>query len=203
MADGRDAVNSAPARAAEQQTRQTEELARQSAEAFGRGARGIGSVIEIWAEQAQRQQRAFQKLVRGSMSSYMQLLNTPVSYFSQQAEQQQQQLQQTFRQVAQQFVPSPQQQQQQFEQLQQTTQQWVDTYMNVVDARLTYAQDAGRRAQGLPPIKGYDELSVQEVTQRLGDLSVEEVAETKEYERRTKNRETLVKQMDQTLNAAS
>jgi hypothetical protein len=178
-------------------------LAKDGAEAFGRGAHGLGSAVELWAEQAQQQHRGLRKFVEGSMGSYMQLLNTPASYLSQQAEQQQQQLQQTFQQVAQQFVPQPQQQQQTFQQFQQMTQQWVGSYMGFVDAQLTYAQDAARRAQGLPPIKDYDELSVQEVTEHLDDLSVEEIREVKVYERRNKNRESLLKRIDQKINASS
>ncbi len=198
MTDGNSRQN-AQIRVAEEQVRQTEDLAKDGAEAFGRGAQGFGSAVELWAEQAQQQHRALRKFVEGSMGSYMQLLNTPASYFSQQAEQQQQQFQQTF----QQFVPQPQQQFQQFQQFQQMTQQWVSSYMGFVDAQLTYAQDAARRAQGLPPVKGYDELSVQEVAEHLDDLSVEEIGEVKAYERRNKNRESLLKRMDQKINASS
>ena len=202
MADHNRGQN-AQIRVAEEQVEQTEALAKDGAEAFGRGAHGLGSAVELWAEQAQQQHRGLRKFVEGSMGSYMQLLNTPASYLSQQAEQQQQQLQQTFQQVAQQFVPQPQQQQQQFQQFQQMTQQWVGSYMSFVDAQLTYAQDAARRAQGLPPIKDYDELSVQEITEHLDDLSVEEIGEVKVYERRNKNRESLLKRMEQKINAAS
>lgn len=190
-------------RAVDQQVQQTEEWSRDAAEAFRRQAQGIGSLMEMWAEQAQQQHRALQKLAQDSMNAYMQFLNTPASYVSQQASQQQQQMQQTFQQVAQQFMPAPQQQQQQFEQLQQMSQQWVNSYMSLFDAQLSYVQDAGRRAQGQPPIKDYDELSVQELTERLDDLSVEEIEEVKEYEQRNQNRQTLLKQMDQKINAAS
>jgi hypothetical protein len=190
-------------RVAEEQVKHTEDLAKDGAQAFGRRAHGFGSAVELWAEQAQQQHRALRKFVEGSMGSYMQLLNTPASYLSQQAENQQQQLQQTFQQVAQQFVPQPQQQQQQFQQFQQITQQWLGSYMGFVDAQLTYAQDAARRAQGLPPIKGYNELSVQEVTEHLDGLSVEEIGEVKGYERRNKNRESLIERMDQKINASS
>jgi hypothetical protein len=190
-------------RAAEGQVRETQDLARGGAEAFGRQAQGFGSVVELWAEQVQQQHRALRKFVEGSMNSYMQLLNIPASYISQQAEQQQQQLQQTFQQVAQQFVPQPQQQQQQFEQFQQMTQQWVSSYMSFVDAQLTYAQDAGRKAQGLPPIKGYDELSVREVTEHLDELSVDEIVEVKNYEKRTMNRASLLEQIDRKIKGAS
>ena len=69
--------------------------------------------------------------------------------------------------------------------------------------QLDYAQDAARRSQGLPPIKDYDELSVNEVTEHLDELSVEEIGEVKAYERRNKNRESLIKRMEQKINASS
>src|SRR5215203_4938780 len=200
MADHNRGRNNTQIRVAEEQLRQTEDLAKDGAETFGRGANGLGSAMELWAEQAQQQHRALRKFAEGSFGSYMQLLNTPASYLSQQAENQQQQLQQTFQQLAQQFVPQPQQQYQQFQQM---TQQWVSTYMGFVDDQLDYAQDAARRSQGLPPIKGYDELSVDEVTEHLDALSVEEIGEVKAYERRNKNRESLIKRMEQKINASS
>jgi len=203
MADTNRGQNNTQIRVAEEQVKQTEDLAKDGARTFGRGAHGLGSAVELWAEQAQQQHRALRKFVEGSMGSYMQLLNTPASYLSQQAEQQQQQLQQTFQQVAQQFVPQPQQQQQTFQQFQQMSEQWVGSYMGFVDDQLTYAQDAARRGQGLPPIKDYDELSVDEVTEHLDDLSVEEIGEVKVYEKRNKNRESLIKRMEQKINASS
>jgi hypothetical protein len=169
-------------RVAEEQVKHTEDAAKDGARAFGRGANGLGSAVEFWAEQAQHQHQALRKFVEGSMGSYMQLLNTPASYLSQQAENQQQQ---------------------QFQQFQQMTQQWVGSYMGFVDAQLDYAQDAARRAQGLPPIKDYDELSVDEVTEHLDDLSVEEIGEVKVYERGNKNRESLIKRMEQKINAST
>ena len=202
MADANREQN-AQIRVAEEQLKQTGDVAKDGARALGRQAHGLGSAVELWAEQAQQQHNALRKFVEGSFGSYMQLLNTPASYFSQQAENQQQQLQQTFQQIAQQFVPQPQHQQQNFEQFQQMTQQWVGSYMGFVDAQLTYAQDAARRAQGLPPIKDYDELSVDEVTEHLDVLSVDEIGEVKAYERRNKNRESLIKRMDQKINASS
>ena len=196
-------VQNAQIRVAEEQVKHTEDAAKEGARAFGRSANGLGSAVELWAEQAQHQHRALRKFGEGSIGSYMQLWNTPASYLSQQAENQQQQLQQTFQQIAQQFVPQPQQQQQQFQEFQQMTQQWVGSYMGFVDAQLTYAQDAARRAQGLPPIKDYDQLSVDEVVEHLDELSVDEIGEAKAYERHTKNRESLIKRMEQKINASS
>jgi len=46
------------------------------------------------------------------------------------------------------------------------------------------------------PIAGYDEMNVEEVSGRLNDLSVEELQLVRDYEERTKRRDTLLEQMD-------
>jgi hypothetical protein len=46
------------------------------------------------------------------------------------------------------------------------------------------------------PIAGYDEMNVEEVSGRLGDLSVEELQLVRDYEERNKRRDTLLEQMD-------
>src|SRR5918912_574337 len=71
------------------------------------------------AERIQKQQELSQQMTQELMNTYMQLLNTPGSYLSGQAEQQQQTLQQT----AQQWMEQAQQQQQTFQQQAQQQQQ--------------------------------------------------------------------------------
>ena len=63
-------------------------------EARGSQAQWLG-MLQTLAEQIQKQQQNSQQMVQEMMDTYMQLLNTPGSYFSGQAEQQQQTLQQT------------------------------------------------------------------------------------------------------------
>src|SRR5688572_32348238 len=77
------------------------------------------SAMQSLAEQIQRQQQTSQQMIQELMNTYMQLLNTPGSYLSGQAEQQQQSLQQT----AQQWMEQAQQQQQTFQQQAQQQQQ--------------------------------------------------------------------------------
>src|SRR5687768_2598362 len=72
------------------------------------------SAMQSLAEQIQKQQQASQQMTQELMNTYMQLLNTPGSYLSGQAEQQQQTLQQ-----------QAQQQQQSFQQM---TQEVLDSY---------------------------------------------------------------------------
>jgi membrane-bound lytic murein transglycosylase len=131
----------------------------------------------------------------------MQLLNTPGSYVSGQAEQQQQTLQQT----AQQWMEQAQQQQQAFQQqaeqqqqaFQQMTQEVLNTYTQLFNIPLSYAQEGLRTAQF--PIEGYDELAVEEISGRLGGLSTEELRMVRDYEERNKNRGTILEQLDRKI----
>ncbi len=53
------------------------------------------------------------------------------------------------------------------------------------------------------PIAGYDQLTVEEVSERLDDLSAEEVQVVRDYEKRNKNRDTLLEQLDRKIKASS
>src|SRR5215203_2496756 len=92
------------------------------------------------AEQIQKQQQYSQQMTQELINTYMQLLNTPGSYISGQAEQQQQTLQQT----AQQWMEQAQEQQQSFQQM---TQEVVSTYSELFNIPLTYAQEGLKDAQ--------------------------------------------------------
>jgi hypothetical protein len=157
------------------------------------------------AEQIQRQQQYSQQMTQELMSTYMQLLNTPGSYLSGQAEQQQQNLQQTARQ----WMEQAQQQQQSFQQqaqqqqqsFQQMTQEVMSTYSELFNIPISYAKEGLKDAQF--PIEGYDELTVEEVSGRLGSLSAEELREVRDYEERNKNRETILEQLDRRIRGGS
>src|SRR5829696_5616575 len=101
------------------------------------------------AEQIQKQQQYSQQMIQELINIYMQLLNTPGSYISGQAEQQQQTLQQT----AQQWMQQAQQQQQTFQQM---TQEVMSTYSQLFNIPISYAKEGLRDAQF--PIEGYDDL---------------------------------------------
>jgi hypothetical protein len=173
-------------------------------EARGSQAEWLG-MLQTLAEQIQRQQQTSQQIVQEMMDTYMQLLNTPGSYVSGQAEQQQQTLQQT----AQQWMEQAQEQQQAFQQqaqqqrqaFQQMTQEVLNTYAQLFNIPLSYAQEGLRSAQF--PIQGYDELTVEEISDRLGGLSVEELRVVREYEERNKNRDTVLEQLDRRIRTGS
>jgi exonuclease VII large subunit len=157
------------------------------------------------AEQIQKQQQYSQQMTQELMNTYMQLLNTPGSYLSGQAEQQQQTLQQT----AQQWMEQAQQQQQTFQQqaqqqqqsFQQMTQEVMSTYSELFNIPLSYAQEGLKDARF--PIEGYDELTVEEISGRLDSLSAEDLREVRDYEERNKNRETILEQLDRRIRSVS
>jgi hypothetical protein len=163
------------------------------------------SAMQSLAQQIQRQQQSSQQMIQELMNTYVQLLNTPSSYLSGQAEQQQQTLQQT----AQQWMQQAQQQRQTFQQqakeqqqsFQQMTQEVLGSYSQLFNIPLSYAKEGLRDAQF--PIEGYDELNVEEVSGRLGALSTEDLREVRDYEERTKNRETILEQLDRKIRGGS
>jgi hypothetical protein len=70
----------------------------------------------------------------------------------------------------------------------------------------SYVQEGFRiaqRATAEMPIEDYDELNVGEITGQLDNLSTDELRRVREYEKRNKNRETLIEQLDRKAVAAS
>src|SRR5215203_1231123 len=152
------------------------------------------SAMQSLAEQIQKQQQNSQQMTQELINTYMQLLNTPGSYLTGEAEQQQHTLQQT----SQQWMEQVQQQQQTFQQM---TQEVMSTYSQLFNIPISYAKEGIRDAQF--PIEGYDELTVEEVSGRLGSLSGEELREVRDYEERTKNRDTILEQLDRRIRSGS
>jgi hypothetical protein len=58
-------------------------------------------------------------------------------------------------------------------------------------------------AAGQPPIDGYDEMNVDEIRGQLGDLTVEQLQNLKHYEKRNKNRSTIVEAIDSRLTGSA
>jgi hypothetical protein len=84
----------------------------------------------------------------------------------------------------------------------------VDAYMDLAYAPLTYYKQGLRVVEGeisraTFPIANYDELNVGEISKHLDRLSAAEIREVREYEKRNKNRETLIEQFDRKLKAVS
>ncbi len=66
------------------------------------------------------------------------------------------------------------------------------------------AKDAQKNTETATfPIEGYDEMNVGEVSERLDDLSVEELKRVRKYEKDNKNRRSLRKEMKQKIKTTS
>ena len=82
----------------------------------------------------------------------------------------------------------------------------VDVYTDVLYAPLAYYKQGLRlvesEGEGFP-IAGYDELNVKEIGDRLDGMTAAEIRTVREYEKRNKNRETLIEQFDRKRRAAS
>jgi len=105
--------------------------------------------MQSMADQLQRQQQTFQQMMQESMNSYIQLLNTPPFYVSQQPQEEgQRATQQTFQQASEQWMQLAQKQQQTFQQM---SQQWIEqaqqqqqTFQQIVQQSLTAYTDLFR-----------------------------------------------------------
>jgi CRP-like cAMP-binding protein len=161
--------------------------------------------MQSLAERIQKHQELSQQMTQELVNTYVQLLNTPGSYLSGQAERQQQALQQS----AQQWMEQAQQQQRSFQQqaqqqqqsFQQMSQDVVSTYSELWNIPVSYAKEGIEDARF--PIEGYDGLTVEEVSARLGSLSAEDLREVRDYEERNKVRETILEQLDRRIRGAS
>ena len=106
------------------------------------------------------------------------------------------------------------QQRKQQEASQALTQESVNAYMDFLNSMFSYyrgtldqAQDQAQRAEAIAtkgfPIAGYDEMNVAEITERLGELTVEQLQKVKHYEERNKNRSTLIEEIDRRLTGSA
>jgi hypothetical protein len=77
----------------------------------------------------------------------------------------------------------------------------MSSYAELFNIPISYAKEGLRDAQF--PIEGYDDLSVEEVSARLGALSAEELREVRDYEERNKVRETILEQLDRRIRGGS
>jgi hypothetical protein len=81
----------------------------------------------------------------------------------------------------------------------------ADAYVDLLYTPLAYFRQGLRLVEtdGGFPIPNYDELTVEEVKGVLDGLTAAQIREVREYEKRNKNRETLIEQFDRKLKAAS
>jgi hypothetical protein len=129
---------------------------------------------EQLADQARRQQEAGQAFAQESVNAYIDFLDTAFAQY---------------REGTQRAAGSAQ------EGARAVTQITAD----VADIAAGAAWATAESVAGQLPIDGYDELNVDEITRRLGDLTVDQLQKVKHYEERNKNRSTLIEEIDSRL----
>jgi hypothetical protein len=129
---------------------------------------------EQLADQARRQQEAGQAFAQESVNAYIDFLDTAFAQY---------------REGTQRAAGSAQ------EGARAVTQITAD----VADIAAGVTRATAESVAGQPPIDGYDELNVDEITRRLGDLTVDQLQKVKHYEERNKNRSTLIEEIDSRL----
>ena len=129
---------------------------------------------EQLADQARRQQEAGRAVARESVNAYIDFLDTAFSQYREGTQRAAGSAQEGARAVS------------------QITDHVVGTVAGVT--RTTAESVAGQ-----PPIDGYDEMNVEEVTSRLDGLSKAELRRVRDYERRNQNRATLIAEIDRRL----
>jgi hypothetical protein len=90
--------------------------------------------------------------------------------------------------------------------------EWTDAYADFFFTPFGYYREGLQDVTRMPtvttsngglPIAGYDEMNVGEVSGRLDSLSDEELKRVRDYERRHKNRDTVIEQLDRKIKAGS
>ena len=86
--------------------------------------------------------------------------------------------------------------------------QAFDAYTDLLYAPLSYYKESLKVVEGeieraTFPIANYDEQNVGEIASKIDILTAAQIREVREYEKRNKNRETLIEQFDRKLKAVS
>jgi hypothetical protein len=162
-----------------------------------------GNAVEAWREQtehnvrtaeaftrsASKQQEGLRTLAQAWAGAYGDFLS-PFAYFREGLKTGQQGLQAT-EQVAKQGLRIAEEATEQTDEILRQTEQATK------EAELRTA------VFGALQTADYDELSVAEISKRLEGLSVEQLRKVREFEKRNKNRETLIEQIDRKIRANS
>src|SRR5215217_5998464 len=146
---------------------------------------------ETFARSASKQQEAFGTLTRAWAGTYRDFFS-PFAYFREGMR--------TTQQAARQGLQAT-------EQVARQGLRVAEEATEQTDKVLRQTEKATREAElevavfGALKTADYDELTVAEISERLDELSIEELRKVREYEKRNKNRETLIEQIDRKTRA--
>ncbi|CAA9407266.1 hypothetical protein AVDCRST_MAG82-557 [uncultured Rubrobacteraceae bacterium] len=140
-----------------------------------------------FSEQASRQQEAGQAFARESVEAYTDFLNSTFSRYRTGTERATGAARQGLRNLS------------------ETTTGLVGTATGAAGSAMGATADATQSAADTAtfPIPGYDEMNVEEISERVSSLSPEQVQRLKDYEQENQNRKTLIERYDSRLRASS
>jgi len=148
---------------------------------------GNRAAAQRLSEQAGRQRQAGQDLARESVEAYVEFLNTAFAQYRSGAER---------------AAGSARD-------LAETTTGVVGTAAGATTGAVGEAADTAAGATRTAaeaaafPIPGYDDMNVQEISDRLDPLTEDQIRQLRDYERQNQNRKTLIERYDAKLRASS
>jgi predicted phage-related endonuclease len=189
LADSYRLVYAQAAESGERQRRLAQEFSELVATNLREQTEASRSGAQQLSEQASRQQEAGQEFARESVGAYAEFLDDAFSRYQSGAEQVVGSVQEGAMASGRSAAGL----------LGTATGAVTDATGRTLDAT---AEGAERTAEtAVFPIAGYDEMNVEEISERLDDLSVEELQLVRDYEERNKRRNTLLEQMDRKIRA--
>jgi len=168
------------------------------------GTRQLGQQL---ADQQQRATEAGQQLTQESVNAYMDLVNSMFSFGRQSAREVESstgEAQRTAREAERDATTTEAEEEGSSEEITSVVRESVRRSGEgsrdeaPQDATTTDLGKSGADAEGLP-LEDYDSLTVQQVTQRLGQLSVEEIKQLRDYEADNRNRRSLMERFERRI----
>lgn len=149
---------------------------------------------EVFVESVQKQQEGFRKLTEGWIGAYQDFFFSPFTYA-----------------------------QESLRAAERATRQGLETTQKATREGLRLAEESAEQTEeaieqaekairevelravvhGALKTADYEKLSVEDVSKKLDGLTVEEIKQVREYEKRSHNRQTLIDQIDQKIRAKS
>ena len=192
--------------------RDVNEAAARFAETLADSYRVVYGQASESAERQQQRAREFSELVSSNLSEQTEASRANAQQLSEQARKQQEAyaefLDTAFSNYRAGTEQATQRAQESVRTLTDTTTGLLGTATGAVGTATGAASDAAGAAAGATveavvfPIDGYDEMNVDEVSERLDGLSVEELQLVRDYEETNKKRETLLEKMDRKIRAS-
>lgn len=150
-------------------------------------AEGGRAAAQQFSEQAGRQREAGQAFARESVEAYADFLDATFSRYRTGTEQAAGAAREGLRNLS------------------ETTTGLVGTATGAAGSAVGTTADATRSAADTAtfPIPGYDEMNVDEISDRVSSLNAEQVQRLKDYEQENQNRKTLIERFDGRIRVAS